>query len=79
MMLRSTRLTLTVFALAASLTLSGCGKKGPLEAPNPAVPTAADSKQSESGTVLTPVPKQPPENKTQPEAPQKPFFLDFLL
>jgi predicted small lipoprotein YifL len=79
MMLRPSALPIVAVAIAASLALSGCGKKGPLEAPNAAVPTAEEGKKSETSPVLSPVPKQGAETKPQAEAPQKPFLLDFLL
>ena len=68
-----------MLALMMALALAGCGRKGPLEAPTTAVPTAEETKKADEKAVLSPMPKQQAETKVQPEAPKKPFFLDFIL
>jgi predicted small lipoprotein YifL len=75
--LRLNALKTPTLALMLALALAGCGRKGPLEPPSTAVPAAEATKKPDDKTVASPMPKHPAE--TQPEAPQKPFFLDFLL
>ena len=77
--LRLNDLKTPALALMLALDLTGCGRKGPLEAPTTAVPAAEATKKPDEKAVASPMPKHPAETKTQPEAPQKPFFLDFLL
>ena len=64
--------------LAASLIVSGCGRKGPLEPPNAQAPDATTEATTEPMTTV-PLPKS-----TKPKAPPKtdsssPFLLDPLL
>ncbi|MCX8503620.1 MAG: lipoprotein [Beijerinckiaceae bacterium] len=77
--LRLNDLKIPTLALMLALALAGCGRKGPLEAPTTAVPTAEETKKAEEKAVVSPMPKQPAETKTAPAAPNKPFFLDFIL
>jgi predicted small lipoprotein YifL len=77
--LRLNDLKIPTLALMLALALAGCGRKGPLEAPTAAVPTADETKKADEKTVISPMPKQPAETKTAPTAPNKPFFLDFIL
>jgi|GEM_PF-1853301 len=77
--LRLNDLKIPTLALMLALALAGCGRKGPLEAPTTAVPTAEEKKKVEEKAVVSPMPKQPAETKTAPAAPNKPFFLDFIL
>jgi len=83
-------LVVLVGALAAGLALAGCGRKGPLEAPPSANSMSAApelsgpslgeadhpgfrrEQQAEAAPPSTPAPQQP-------AAPNKPFFLDFLI
>ena len=65
-------------ALAASLIVSGCGRKGPLEPPNAQAPGAATEATADPMTTV-PLPKS-----AKPKAPPKtdsssPFLLDPLL
>lgn len=60
------------------VALAGCGRKGPLEAPSAAVPTAEAAKV-DANPALTPMPKQPKPEMPKQEVPKKPFFLDFIL
>ena len=57
-------LSLFLILLALSLGLSGCGRKGPLEAP-------ASQQVGEDG--------EKKENGEEVEAPDRPFILDGLL
>ena len=77
--MRLSHLKIPTLALMVALAVAGCGRKGLLEAPTTAVPTAEETKKVDEKAVLSPMPKHPAETKTQPEAPKKPFFLDFLL
>lgn len=77
--LRLNNVKLPILAVMLALALAGCGRKGPLEAPAAAVPTAEETKKADEKAILTPMPKQPAETKTTPAAPNKPFFLDFIL
>jgi len=77
--LRLNDLKIPTLALMLALALAGCGRKGPLEAPTTSVPTAEEKKKVEEKAVVSPMPKQPAETKTAPAAPNKPFFLDFIL
>ena len=61
--------TLIIVVLAAAI-VSGCGRRGPLEAPDASVVEPAPA----AGVADAPAPAAPPE----PE-PQRRFFLDFLL
>ena len=71
-------LKLPILAVMVGLALAGCGRKGPLEAPSTAVPTAEAAK-AEANPAMTPMPKQPKTETPKQEVPNKPFFLDFLL
>jgi len=77
--LRLNDLKIPTLALMLALALAGCGRKGPLEAPTTAVPTAEEAKKADEKAVISPMPKQPTETKTTPAVPNKPFFLDFIL
>ena len=64
--------------LAASLIVSGCGRKGPLEPPNAQAPDAATE------TATDPVAAVPLPKSTKPKVSPKtnsssPFLLDPLL
>ena len=66
---------LAVVALAISLALSACGRRGPLDPPPRAAaqanpqqqPSSAESTEDDNG------------NPVMPAAQKKRFFLDFLL
>ena len=75
-MLRSS-MTALVFVAALGIALSGCGRKGPLEAPASGLPAppAADAAVT---AVPVPVATQKPAERP-PAKPKQPFFLDFLL
>lgn len=77
--MRLNNVKLPILAVMLALALAGCGRKGPLEAPTAAVPTAEETKKVEEKAVVSPMPKQPVETKTPPAVPNKPFFLDFIL
>ena len=62
--------TLIIVVLAAAV-VSGCGRRGPLEAPGASVVEPAPA----AGALDAPAPAAPP---PEPE-PQRRFFLDFLL
>jgi predicted small lipoprotein YifL len=67
-------------ALAASLGLAACGRKGPLDPPPSAVSTTG--KQEPANTALIRSPFEKPANDTPggpAEVPDKPFILDPLL
>mgnify|MGYP006266483115 FL=1 len=75
MMIRLATLTLV---LAASLSVSACGRKGPLEPPNAKAPEAATETSSDP-VAATPLPKAA-KPKTQPKTDtSSPFLLDPLL
>lgn len=64
--------------LAASLMLSACGRKGPLEPPNAATPDAA-TETTEDPVTGVPIPKTA-KPKAQPKTDSSsPFLLDPLL
>lgn len=68
----SRRLELTlVVLLAATVALSGCGRRGALEPPPQA------GVVYEPGVVTDP--GAPPPEPAPPPPPQRRFFLDFLL
>lgn len=67
-------------ALAASLGLAACGRKGPLDPPPSAV--SATGKQEPANSTLIRSPFEKPADKTPGAAnqvPDKPFVLDPLL
>lgn len=69
-------------ALAASLGLAACGRKGPLDPPPSAV--SATGKEEPANTALIRSPFEQPGDKAPSsagnnEAPDKPFILDPLL
>jgi predicted small lipoprotein YifL len=67
-------------ALAASLGLAACGRKGPLDPPPSAVPTAG--KQAPANPAIrSPFEKSSDgsDNNAGPQVPDKPFVLDPLL
>jgi len=76
--LRRYALKIPAMTLILALALAGCGRKGPLEAPNTAVPTAEMAKV-DTNSAITPLPKQQKPETPKQEVPNKPFFLDFLL
>ena len=63
--------TLIIVVLAAAV-IAGCGRRGPLEAPDAA---AVEVPAPAAGALDAPAPAAPP---PEPE-PQRRFFLDFLL
>ena len=72
-MMRRRTTALLIAALAAGLALGGCGRKGELEPPGAvaAEPVAA------LPTVFGTSPAEPPPE--EPERPDSPFPLDFLI
>lgn len=72
-LVRSTRLAVLVVTLAA-LSFGGCGRRGPLEAPDtPRKPAAA------SGSVFGPTSGRPDAEPEAPAASDRPFVLDPLI
>jgi predicted small lipoprotein YifL len=75
-----------LFILIASLAVSACGRRGPLEAPD-----RADSVSNPVEQTTSPVPGEPlftdpvspgaqePAEAAPDAAPRRRFFLDFLL
>jgi predicted small lipoprotein YifL len=64
--------------LVASMMLSACGRKGPLEPPNAATPDAA-TETTEDPVTGVPIPKTA-KAKAQPKTDSSsPFLLDPLL
>lgn len=68
-----------VIGLGLCLALSGCGTKGQLEPPPSA--TAEKKPVAKADEGLGDIPTMGQKSKKVPpiEAPQQPFFLDFLL
>ena len=72
-----TRISVLTLIIAASLMLSACGRKGPLEPPNAATPNATEATADPVTTVPLPKTAKP---KAQPKKePSSPFLLDPLL
>jgi predicted small lipoprotein YifL len=63
---------LVLLALAATLALGGCGRRGALESPG----SAANSTQPEAAPVD---PAAPPADTATEKPPRKGFFLDPLI
>jgi len=72
------RIGFLFLALAASLIVSGCGRKGPLEPPNAKTPNATTEATTDPVTTV-PLPKST-KTKTPPDTDSSsPFLLDPLL
>lgn len=74
--LRSPILRSALISLVIGLAISGCGRKGPLEAPNAAVPATI---QTDPQPAAVPIPKKNGPIDNQSKSKNRPFFLDFLL
>ena len=74
--LRSLVFRTALISLVIGVTVSGCGRKGPLDAPNAAVP-ANTSTDPQPASVPIPKKNNPVGDNLKPK--NKPFFLDFLL
>ena len=69
-----------LLGLSLCLVLSACGTKGPLEPPPSAAQEQKPVAKADEGLGDIPTMGQKKSKKTPPiEAPQQPFFLDFLL
>jgi predicted small lipoprotein YifL len=64
--------------LATSLVVSGCGRKGPLEAPNAKAPAAATEATTDPLTTA-PLPKSAKPKASPKTDSSSPFLLDPLL
>ena len=64
--------------LAASLIVSGCGRKGPLEPPNAKTPDPATEATTDPMTTV-PLPKSAKPKATPKTDSSSPFLLDPLL
>ena len=72
------RIGMLTLILAASLMISACGRKGPLEPPNAATPDAAAETAADPVSGV-PIPKTA-KPKAQPKTDSSsPFLLDPLL
>ena len=65
-------------ALAASLGLAACGRKGPLDPPPGAVSTTGKQEPAKTNLIRSPFEK-PASNEQGNQVPDKPFILDSLL
>ncbi len=74
--LASMPLRTAVIGLIVAFAVSGCGRKGPLEAPNASVPTNA---QTSPQPAVVPIPKKSKLPEDNSKINNTPFFLDFLL
>ncbi len=67
-------------ALAASLGLAACGRKGPLDPPPGAVSTTGKQEPANTSLISSPFEKPGDKSKnTADQVPDKPFVLDSLL
>jgi predicted small lipoprotein YifL len=70
--------TLILVALVAA-ALAGCGRRGALETPGEPETTLAPGGGSAAYTLDAASPGAQEREREQPPAPQRRFFLDFLL